>query len=63
MVGANNRQLIIHMSKRMVYFYTTDEKINRFLIGYMIKSSLHIKKVFREQVEKLLRAKFNENKK
>ena len=35
----------------MVYIYATDEKINQFAIGYMIKPSLHINKVFREQVE------------
>ena len=49
------------MSKRMVYIYTIDEQINQFEIGYMINPPLHVNKVFREQVEKFLRATFHEN--
>ena len=45
----------------MVYLYATDEQINQFAISYIINPSLHINKVFREQVEKLLRATFHEN--
>ena len=49
------------MFKRMVYLYAADEQINSFVIGYMINPSLHINKVFREQVENFLRATFHEN--
>ena len=34
--------------------------MNQFEIGYTINPSLQVNKVFREQVEKLLNAKFHE---
>ena len=51
LVGVNHRQPILHMSKILVYMYTTDERINIFSIGYMINPTIHINKVFREQVK------------
>ena len=51
LVGLNNHQPIIHMSKRMLYFYTTYENINQFSIGYIINPSLHITNMFIEHVE------------
>ena len=36
LVGVNYCQPILHMSKIMVYCYSTDESINQFAIGYMI---------------------------
>ena len=51
LVRVNNRQPILHMSKRMVHFNSTYETINQFTIGYMIKPSLNRNKLFREQVE------------
>ena len=62
LIGVTHCLPILHMSKIMVYIYTTDEKINQFVIGYMINLSLHTNKVFREKVKKCLRATFNENK-
>ena len=50
LIGLNYHQPIIHMSKIMVYIYTTDEQINQFPIGCMINPSLQINKLFREQV-------------
>ena len=50
------------MFKRMVHIYSIDHLINQFPIGYMFNSSLHVKKVFREKVEKCLNATFHENK-
>ena len=35
--------------------------MNQFAIDYMIKPTLHVNKLFREQVEKLLRATFHPN--
>ena len=61
LIGVNHRQPIIKTHNIMVYLYSTDEKTNQFAIGYMINPSLHTNRVFREQVEKLLRAKFHEN--
>ena len=39
------------MFKRVFHFYSMDESVNQFGIGYMINPSLHFNKVFREQVE------------
>ena len=61
LLGVNHCQPILHMSKILVYIYTTYERINKFLIGYMINPTLHVNKVFREQVEKLLRDNFYQN--
>ena len=44
----------------MVHLYSTDERIHRFSIGYMVNSSLHVNKVFIEQVEIFLNATFHE---
>ena len=49
------------MPKRMVHIYSIDDSINQFSIGYMINPSIHVNKVLREQVEKVLSATFNEN--
>ena len=35
--------------------------MNQFAIGYMIKPTLNVNKVFREQVENFLRAAFHQN--
>ena len=51
LVGVNNSQYILHVSKRMVRCYSTDESIDQFSIGYIINPSLNYNKVFREQVE------------
>ena len=50
LVGLNHHQTILHMSRIMVYIYTTDEQINQFPIGCMINPSLQINNLFREQV-------------
>ena len=54
LVGVNHCQPILYMSKIMVYYYSTDETINPFAIGYMINPSLNCNKVFIVQVEKCL---------
>ena len=36
LVGVNQLQPILHMSKRMVHCYYKYESINQFAIGYMI---------------------------
>ena len=36
LLGVNHRQTLMHMSKRLVYIYTTEKLINQFAIGYMI---------------------------
>ena len=37
-VGWNNFQPILHLSKRMVHCYLADENINQFAIGYMVNT-------------------------
>ena len=59
LVGIYHRQHILHMSKIMIHFYSTDENINQFAIGYMINPSLNCNKLFRQQVEKLLSVLFH----
>ena len=36
LLGVNNFQPILHMSKILVYLYKTDKGINQFAIGYVI---------------------------
>ena len=57
----NRRQPILHMSKIMVHFYSTDKGINQFSICYMINPSLNCNKVCRQQVEKYLSVSFHKN--
>ena len=45
----------------MVHYYSIDESINQFEIGYTIKPSLQFNKVFIEQVIKYLIDTFHEN--
>ena len=61
LLGVNHRQPIVHISKILVYLYTTDKHINQFKIGYMMKPTIYVNKVSREQVEKYLRDKFHQN--
>ena len=61
LLGVNHSQPLLHISKIFVYIYTTDERINPFAIGYIINLTLHVNKVFIEQVEKFLRATFHQN--
>ena len=57
-VGVNNNQPILHISKRMVYCYTTYENINQFAIGYMINPSLKFNNAFITQDKKCLSVSF-----
>ena len=50
LVGVNNCQTILNISKIMVHIYSTGERIDKFSIDYIINPSLHVNKVFREQV-------------
>ena len=52
LLGVTNHQPILHMSKIIVHYYSTDEINNQFSIGYMIIPSLNCNKLFREQFEK-----------
>ena len=58
-LGVNNCLPILHMSKIMVHIYTTENNFDQFAIGYMINPSLHINRVFIEQVQKCLGCTFS----
>ena len=60
LVGLNNRQPILNMSKRMVHCYYIYESINQFEVGYMVNPSLNFDKLSRKQVEICLSATFHE---
>ena len=51
LLGVNNGLPLLHMSNIFVYINTRDERINQFAIGYMINPTLHVNKVFRDQVK------------
>ena len=46
------------MFKILVFFNKTEERINPFATGYMTNPTLHVNKVFRDQVEKCLKYTF-----
>ena len=46
LLGANHRQPILHMYKKIVQCYSIDESINQFEIGYMINPPLICNKLF-----------------
>ena len=47
------------MSKRMVHIYSKEKNIHQFVIGHLINPSLHINRIFREQVQKILGCSFS----
>ena len=59
LVGVHHCQPILHMSKIMFHYYSTDKTINQFEISYMINPSLYCDKVFIIQVEKCLSLSFD----
>ena len=58
-VGVNNRLPILHMSKIMVHFHSTEKTLHQCAIYYMINPYLHINRIFREQVQKYLGCYFS----
>ena len=40
------------MYGKVIYMNSTEKCINQFVIGYMVNLTLHVNKVFREQVDK-----------
>ena len=51
LVGLNHHQPILYMSKLMIHYYSTDNTMNQFEIGYMINPSLNCNKVLIEPVD------------
>ena len=58
MLGDNHFLPLFHMDKSFIWLEERKERINEFLIGYMINPTLNIKKVFREQVNKCMKTTF-----
>ena len=52
LLEVNRRLPLLHMSKNIVHVNTIEECINQFSIGYIINPTLHVDKVFRDQVGK-----------
>ena len=50
-VGVNHCLPILYIYKIMVHFYTTENTIYLFAIGYMINPSIHFNKIFKTQIE------------
>ena len=48
--GANHCLQLLHMSKSFIFIEETEECINDFDIGYMIRPNFHVNKSFKEQV-------------
>ena len=46
------------MAKHFIWIEETEERINDFLIGYMINPTLNITKIFIEQVNKCMKTTF-----
>ena len=60
LIGVDNYQTILHMSKRIIRCYFIDKSINQFEIGYMISPPLHFNRVPKEQYERCLSDTFYE---
>ena len=54
LLGVNNRQPLLNISKILVYIYTTDKSFNQFEIGYIINPTLHVNKVFIENIRSVI---------
>ena len=59
-MGDNHRQPLVNMAKNFIWLEETKERINDFLIGYMINSALNINNAFKEKVTKCMKTKFGE---
>ena len=49
---------LFHMAKTFIWIEETKERINEFLIGYVINLTFNINKSFREQVNKCMKTTF-----
>ena len=47
LLGVNNCQPRLHMSKAIFFVNSTEKRINKFSIGYMVNPKLNVNKVFR----------------
>ena len=54
LLGDNNRLPLFHVAKSFIWLEETKERINEFLIVYMIDPKLNINKAFIEHVNKCM---------
>ena len=54
----NHHPPLLHMARSFIWLEETKERINKFSIGYMINTTLSIKKSFIEQVNKCMKTTF-----
>ena len=50
LLGANHLLPLFYMDKRFIWINEKKQRINNFMIGYMINPGLNVNKHFREQV-------------
>ena len=56
--GGNRRLPLFHMAKNFIWLEETKERINKFLIGYIINKKLNINKSSEEKVFKCMNNTF-----
>ena len=49
------------MSRKIVLINAAQERINQISIGYIINPTLHVNKVFRNEVKKFLKETFHQS--
>ena len=57
LLGTNCLRTLLHMVKSYIWLEETNERINKFSIGYMMNPNLHKNKDFKEQVKGRLKKK------
>ena len=58
LLGDNHHLPLFHMAKSFIWIEETKERINEFLIGYMINPTLNTDKIFKERVTKYMNTTF-----
>ena len=60
LLGVNHCLPVFHVSKSFIWINETKQRINEFIIGYMINPGLNVNKAFRKQVENFMYTTFGE---
>ena len=55
MLGTNHHLPLSNMAKTFIWLEETNQRINKFSIGYMMNPNFHKSKAFREQVKVCLK--------
>ena len=60
LLGANHRLSLFHMTKHFICINEVKQRIDQFMIVYMVNPSLNVNRAFRKKVEKFMYATFGE---